>query len=110
MDPTDNQDDPPLDAEDLEAVATLTQDDFNAIDQALLVASSTSWRKVASVVGAARDTYPDLYHDIPDVFYSHRVRTLVSDGKLEAQGNLHRMRFSEVRLPQAIVRYFGGGT
>lgn len=37
-------------------------------------------------------------YDIPDVFYSHRVRDLVSNGHLEAQGNLHRMRFSEVRL------------
>ncbi len=101
MDPIDKQDDPPLDPEDFEAVAALTRNDLNAIDQALLAASDTNWRKVAFVVGAAMDTYPDLYHDIPDVFYSQRVRTLVSAGQLEAQGNLYRMRFSEVRHPQA---------
>jgi hypothetical protein len=100
MDPADSQDDPPLDAEDLEAVAALTPDDFNAIDRALLTTSSTSWRKVASVVGTAMDAYPDLYK-VPDVFYAQRVRALVAEGKLEARGNLHRMRFSEVRLPQA---------
>ena len=36
---------------------------------------------------------------IPDVFYAQRVRKLVEDGHLEAQGNLAYMRYSEVRLP-----------
>jgi len=98
MDPTDNQDDPPLDAEDLEAVAALTRDDLGAIDRAIIAASHTNWRKVALVVGTAMDAYPDLYHDVPDVFYAQRVRALVSAGQLEAQGNLHRIRFSEIRL------------
>lgn len=101
MNQRDNQDDPPLDHEDSEAVAALTLSDLNAIDHALLAASGTGWRKVASVVGAAMDAYPDLYHDVPDVFYLQRIRTLVSAGQLEAQGNLHRMRFSEVHRPEA---------
>jgi hypothetical protein len=100
MVPTDNQDDPQLDAEDLEVVAALTQDDLGAIDRALLAASHANWRKVAFVVGTAIDAYPDRYQDVPDVFYAHRVRALVSAGQLEAQGNLHCMRFSEVRLSQ----------
>jgi hypothetical protein len=99
MDPT-NQDDPPLDAEDLQAVAALTSDDLGAIDRALLAASHTNWRKVAFVVGTAMDAYPDSYHDIPDVFYAQRIQALVSAGRLEVQGNLRRMRFSEVRLSQ----------
>lgn len=77
----------------------LTTDDLKAIDQALLASSHTSWRKVSLVVGMAMDAHPDLYLDIPDVFYVHRVRVLVSAGRLQAQGNLHRMRFSEIRLP-----------
>jgi hypothetical protein len=100
MDPTEDQDDPPLDAEELQAVAALTPDDLGAIDLALLAASDSNWRKVAFVVGTAMDAYPHLYHDVPDVFYAQRVRALVSAGQLEAQGNLHRMRFSEIRLPQ----------
>jgi hypothetical protein len=35
---------------------------------------------------------------LPDVYLSQRVRELVESGLLENQGNLARMRFSEVRL------------
>jgi hypothetical protein len=41
--------------------------------------------------------YPDRFDDIPDVFYGQRVLQLASEGLLSAQGNLRRMRFSEVR-------------
>ena len=34
---------------------------------------------------------------IPDIYYSKRVQKLANDGKLEYQGNLSRMRYSEVR-------------
>jgi hypothetical protein len=78
MTSADDQDDPPLDADGLQAGA--------------------DWRKVALVVAVAMDAYSDQYHDIPDVFYGQRVRDLVSSGHLAAQGNLRRMRFSEVRL------------
>jgi hypothetical protein len=98
MIPSDNHDDPPLDAEDLRAVAALSRDDLAAIDKALLASSSGDWRKVALVVAVAMDVYPGQYLDIPDVFYSQRIQELVSGGQLEAQGNLRRMRFSEVRL------------
>jgi len=94
-----SQDDPSLDAEDLLAVAALTQDDIAAIDRALLASCGNAWTKAALVVAVAMDAYPDLYHDIPDVFYSQRVRELVSNGQLEAHGDLHRMRFSEIRTP-----------
>ena len=45
----------------------------------------------------------DFYHDVPDVFYSQRARALVKAGKLESQGNLFFIRFSEVRLPKVRV-------
>ena len=98
MDPTDDLDDPPLDTDDLQAVAVLAVDDIKAIDRALLAASHTNWRKVALVVSVAMDAYPGLYLNVPDVFYTQRVRALVSTGHLQARGNLHRMRFSEIRL------------
>lgn len=53
------------------------------------------------VVAIAMDAYPDQYYDIPAIFYGQRVRELVATGQLEAQGNLRRMRFSEVRLKSA---------
>ena len=37
--------------------------------------------------------------DVPDIYYAQRVRHLVEIGKLESQGDLHYMRYSEVRLP-----------
>ncbi|AJQ84365.1 DUF3658 domain-containing protein [Xanthomonas oryzae pv. oryzae] len=98
MDPAQQLDDPPLDAEELEAAASLTSDDIQAIDCALIAASRASWSKVALVVSVAMDAYPDAYCDIPDIFYAQRIRYLVSAGHLEASGNLNRMRFSEVRL------------
>lgn len=103
MVPADNQDDPLLDADDLRAVAALTQEDVGAIDRALLASSGANWLKVALVVAVAMDAYPDQYCDIPDAFYSQRIRILVSGGHLEAQGNLYHMRFSEVRLPSACL-------
>ena len=41
---------------------------------------------------------PERLAGIPDRFYAMRVRALVEAGVLEAQGNLQRMRFSEVRI------------
>ena len=100
MEPSDNQDDPPPDSDDLRAIAQLSEEDLRVIDRAILASASKDWRKVALVVAVAMDAHPDHYYDIPDVFYSQRVRHLVSGGKLQAQGNLARMRFSEVRLAQ----------
>ena len=37
--------------------------------------------------------------NLPDIFYSQRVRKLVELGFLESEGNLDFMCFSEVRLP-----------
>lgn len=93
----EEQDDPELDEEDEAAVAALSPSDVEAIDHALLSLCDRHWRKVAYVVGYAMDVYPDRYFDIPDIYYAMRVRALVDVGLLEAQGNLRRMRFSEIR-------------
>jgi hypothetical protein len=37
--------------------------------------------------------------NVPDIYYAQRIRVLVKEGKLIAQGNLKRMRYSEVKLP-----------
>lgn len=95
---TENTDDPALDADDLLAVASLRQVDIQAIDHALIGNSHAQWRKVAYVIGMAMDAYPDRFHDIPDIFYAQRVKALISQGTFEAQGNLSRMRVSEIRL------------
>jgi hypothetical protein len=88
-----------MDAAQQALANALTADQLEAIDRALLRASDAQWRKVARVVGTAMmSDWEGKPEGIADVFYSQRVAHLVQQGKLEAQGNLARMRFSEVRL------------
>jgi len=93
--------DPDLTAEEKALVAKLSQKDLQAIDEALLSNARSSWRKVAMVVGITMLNLSNSIKGIPDVFYSQRIRNLVENGRLEAQGNLQFMRFSEVRIPSA---------
>lgn len=92
--------DPPLTEEQKLLVATLTPQQIQAIDDALLSEVTTSWRKVARVVGFAMSTQPGWVEGVPDIYYSQRVQNLVAEGVLESAGNLAYMRFSEVRLPK----------
>ena len=87
-----------LDASEQESVSRLTQPDLELIDETLLANSAASWRKVARVVGTAMNTLHKQFPGVPDGFYAQRVAALVQSGRLQAQGNLEYMRFSEVRL------------
>ena len=87
----------PLGDEDMEAIVALSASEVATIDQAILSTLTNRWQKTALVVGRAMYAYPDQFGDIPDVFYGQRVLQLASDGLLASQGNLRRMRFSEVR-------------
>jgi hypothetical protein len=51
------------------------------------------------VVGTTMMNLPSRVEGIPDIYYSQRVQKFVKDGLLESQGNLSRMRYSEVRRP-----------
>lgn len=91
-------DDGPLTPEEEAMVARLSESEIREIDEALVAHAMRHWRKVAMVVGTTMSSLPNRVPGIPDVFYAMRVRKLVEDGVLESQGNLARMRFSEVRL------------
>lgn len=91
-------DDGPLTPEQEVRVARLSESELREIDEALVSHAKRQWRKVAMVVGTTMSSLPNRVPGIPDVFYAMRVRKLVEDGVLESQGNLARMRFSEVRL------------
>lgn len=95
------QPEPPLSAEEVALVASLTPLEVGAIDRALLANTRDRWQKVAMVVGKTMGELPNRLPGIPDTYYALRVRKLVEDGALESQGNLAFMRFSEVRLPQS---------
>jgi hypothetical protein len=71
------------------------------IDNAILSVSESSWRKVAMIIakavrvegiGVADD---EAGHEI----IASRIEALVLSGRLTAQGDLKRWRYSEVRLP-----------
>jgi len=95
----DEQPDPPLDAEQSLRVSRLTQIELQEMDRVLLAQASASWRKIARIVGMTIGALSDRIPNVPDIYYAQRVRNLVALGKLESQGNLAYMRFSEVRLP-----------
>ena len=87
-----------LDQEGQEFASRLTGQDLKLIDETLLAGAVQSWRKVARVVGTAMIQLNKQFPGVPDGLYAQRVAALVHDGKLQSQGNLDYMRFSEVRL------------
>ena len=94
--------DGPLTPEQEAVVQKLSPDDVAKIDEGLLSNCRNRWRKVAMVVGSTMASGgPYHYENVPDVFYSQRVKALVQRGLLESQGNLDFMRYSHVRLPRA---------
>ena len=80
-------------------VAELSNEVIEEIDNLLLSHAQHNWRKVAMLVGLTMTDLKNRPKGISDVFYAQRVRRLVEEGRLEYQGNLQYMRFSEVRLP-----------
>jgi uncharacterized protein DUF3658 len=92
--------DPAPNADALKLIAALRPEQIQAIDAAVMRVADRNWRKVALVVGTVMGTFPGRVPGIPDVFYAQRVAALVSHGRLESQGNLSRMRYSEVRIPR----------
>ena len=84
-------------AAELRIINKLTPDQVKRIDEVLLSNTATQWRKVARVVGSAMMQLKGEYPGLPDVYYSGRIAELVTAGKLQSQGNLRRMRFSEIR-------------
>ena len=97
--PKDYVPDPPLTKEQIEFVNKLNEIDIKRIDKALLSNTCKYWRKVARVVGTTMLELSEHIPGIPDVFYAQRIQHLVEEGKLESEGTLACMRYSEVRLP-----------
>jgi hypothetical protein len=71
------------------------------IDEAILSATETSWRKVASVIARVQETLGDNLPqgDTGLDLIARRIEVLVQDGRLLAQGDIKKWRYSEVRKP-----------
>jgi len=91
---------PPLTEEEYqERIDALTPVDLQRIDDALMAGVSTQFRTVARVVGTAMSA-KEADDRIPDYFYASRLRKLVGEGRLVAQGISNTWGFSEVKLPE----------
>lgn len=91
---------PPISPEEQALVANLTSQDLAVIDATILSSARPWWQKVAMVVSRTLDELEDRYPELTDAFIAERVQALVNAAQLESQGNLHHMRFSEVRRAQ----------
>ncbi len=68
-------------------------------DEALLQQATERWQKAAKIIGQVMMSIGE--NEWPgDTYLAERLQALVTAGKLESQGDLSRIRFSEVRLPQ----------
>lgn len=86
--------------EEVALVSRLGTGGVTAIDGALEGATSERWLKVARIVHDAMDAGGfDVWEDSHLHLHVRRLIDLVASGTLEAQGNLRRPRFSEVRKP-----------
>jgi hypothetical protein len=70
------------------------------IDGLILSTVVRQWRKVALIIGKVHTASRNDAAETSDDAIADRIRALVDEGKLEAQGNLNRWRHSEVRLPE----------
>ena len=91
---------PPLTEEEYQAhIGALTPDQLKLIDDHVIAGAPKQFRKVARVAWIAMKATEDEIFRIPDYFFATRVQQLVKQGRLVSQGNLERMRYSEVKLP-----------
>ena len=100
-DSADDADPPdlPLAADDQDRYDALSERELMELDSALLANCTTYSRKVARVVGTTMMSPAFRERQLSDTCYAMRIIELVRQGKLEGEGNLNYMRYSEVRLP-----------
>lgn len=100
MAPDDDQDQELTEQEEI-LIAGLPAELVTRIDDHLLAKATPRFQKVARIIVEVMQSFSDGPSGIPDVYYAQRIAKLVSAGLLESQGNLRRMRLSEVRLAKS---------
>jgi hypothetical protein len=68
------------------------------IDELILSFARARWLKVARIIAQVVDESRLRGIDADEYVVAARIRALVEDGRLEAEGNLLMWRLSEVRL------------
>ena len=72
---------------------------IDQFDELLLSFVQKEWRKSAYVIGCVLRTFWDDEPPVSDAFLGTRLQVLANAGRIEAVGDLRKIRFSEVRLP-----------
>lgn len=97
-DPFGTDPDAQLTTEQQAQVDRLTTVQLAKIDEALLSVVNATWQKQALIIGQVMIATHCKQLELPDVFYSTRLKFLVEQKKLTAMGNLNHMRYSELKL------------
>ena len=82
---------------DLEHVVSLSGEDVQAVDTAVLSQLTATWMESRDLVAKAHAALLPKYPLVPDVFFSYRLRKLVAAGDIEAVGAVDRQLNYQVR-------------
>ena len=88
---------PSLTEEQMEFVSNISSEELERIDSELLSLVNEKYQKVAKIVLTYTFKNESLIPGFPDFFYGLRIRQLAEACKIEFQGNLEFMQYSEVR-------------
>lgn len=70
------------------------------IDEIILHFTADKWQKVALVVASVLLDGGEEMKEVNDFEVADRVKVLASEGRIESRGDLDKIRYSEIRLPQ----------
>ena len=86
--------------DDLDIVQALSESEVKLIDDWLMSFATHNYQKVAMLVAESLKLSDEnnLLTDVPDIYFGIRVEGLVEKNLLEGEGDLTKMRSSEVRL------------
>ena len=91
---------PPFPDEEEQALVTkLGPEGLKRIDETIVRSVVSNHRKVARVIFDAMKAGEFTFSDALVYIYTRRIIEMVASGRLEAQGNLTKPRFSEIRIP-----------
>lgn len=90
-------------AEELNLAKQIGEAGLKTLDQKLIKNATGTWRKAAMIlVEAIGEGGFQMTSEAAVHLHARRLSLIVQNGSLEAQGNLKKPRFSEVRTPRPV--------
>jgi hypothetical protein len=85
-------------AEEVAQMQAASVSEALTVDELILGVCSNNWRKVAMVIGTIMSSFDAQFPHLPFAYIQVRIIDLVKRGVIESQGNVMRMRHSEIRF------------